>query len=78
MARFKVGDRVKVVDRTFPTSFGQTGKIVNVSLTLPAAKSKSLADRLHVPQIGPWYGIQFDKTFEGDHAFYRDTELARA
>jgi hypothetical protein len=77
MAKFNVGDRVKVVDRRFPSHFGQQGRITSVSATLPAAKSNSLADRLHVPQIGPWYLIAFDKQFEGDHAFYRDSELAR-
>jgi hypothetical protein len=75
MAKFNVGDRVKIVDRARPASFGQTGRVVNVQPTLLMGPA-TIAGR--VGRVGPWYGIKFDKAFEGDHAFYSDSELAKA
>ena len=74
--KFNDGSRVIVTSTQFGNR-GQSGTVRYMLKTLPAAKSGQLRDRLHMPQVGPFYAINFDNKFEGDEAFYTENDLAQ-
>lgn len=60
MTQFKSGDRVKIISSPWPDQIGKRGTVISIHETLPARPQDSS------PQVGPFYGVLFDETFDGD------------